>query len=54
MSKFSSNIAIGLFLILLDTVLWSNIVKAGGDKGEDIILAKGKLIVRGGKDKGKR
>lgn len=51
MHKFSSKVALGLILVLVDAMLTSNLVE-GGDKGSDIILAKGKLIVRGGKDKG--
>lgn len=40
------------FLIIASFVLINGV--EARDKGDDIILTKGKLIMRGGKDKGKR
>lgn len=39
----------GSCLVLLGAIGGTH---AGGDKGEDIIMAKGKIIMRGGKGKG--
>lgn len=51
MNKLSSRLALSLMVVLVDAALIFNLVECGG-KGEDIILAKGKLILRGGKNKG--
>lgn len=41
-----------LYILILLSLSSTNSVKAGS-KGDDIILTKGKLIVRGGKGSGK-
>lgn len=59
MVKFNSNMkkiytSLAFLLIVLNALTLSNIGGvAARDKGDDIILTKGKLIMRGGKGKGK-
>jgi hypothetical protein len=43
---------IGLLIVILNDLAGDLYVEAG-DKGDDIILHKGKIIMRGGKGKGK-
>lgn len=45
-------LVIGLFIVILNELSTDLFVEAG-DKGDDIILHKGKIIMRGGKGKGK-
>ena len=45
-------LVIGLFIVILNELSIDFYVEAG-DKGDDIILHKGKIIMRGGKGKGK-
>jgi hypothetical protein len=44
-------LVVGLFVVILNELNDDCLVEAG-DKGDDIILHKGKIIMRGGKGKG--